>query len=57
MSQLLNRKTSEMRTYTLDLNSLFRSSVGFNRIGRLLNAASNTEAQTYSSNNIEKLDD
>lgn len=46
-----------MRTYNLDLTPLFRSTVGFDRMGRLLDTASNTEAPTYPPYNIEKLDD
>jgi molecular chaperone IbpA len=46
-----------MRTYNLDLTPLFRSTVGFDRMGRLLDTAANTEAPTYPPYNIEKLDD
>ncbi|MBT5572260.1 MAG: Hsp20 family protein [Alphaproteobacteria bacterium] len=46
-----------MRTYNLDLTPLFRSTVGFDRMGRLLDTVSNTEAPTYPPYNIEKLAD
>jgi molecular chaperone IbpA len=46
-----------MRTYNLDLTPLFRSTVGFDRMGRLLDSAFNTEAPSYPPYNIEKLDD
>ena len=42
-----------MRTY--DLSPLFRSSVGFDRLGRLIEASQATEAVTYPPYNIEKL--
>ena len=44
-----------MRTYNLDLTPLFRSSVGFDRVGHLLDSAFNSEAPTYPPYNIEKL--
>jgi len=41
---------------TFDLSPLFRSTVGFDRVSALLDAASRTdEAQTYPPYNIEKL--
>jgi molecular chaperone IbpA len=46
-----------MRTYNLDLTPLFRSSVGFDRVGHLLDSAFNSEAPTYPPYNIEKLAD
>lgn len=46
-----------MRTYDLDLTPLFRSTVGFDRMGRLLDSAFNSEAPTYPPYNIEKLDE
>ena len=46
-----------MRTYNLDLTPLFRSTVGFDRMGRLLATASNTEAPSYPPYNIEKVAD
>lgn len=46
-----------MRSYNLDLNPLFRSTVGFDRMGRLLDTASNTEAPAYPPYNIEKVAD
>jgi molecular chaperone IbpA len=46
-----------MRTYNLDLTPLFRSTVGFDRMGRLLDSASNTEAPSYPPYNIEKVAD
>ena len=46
-----------MRTYNLDLTPLFRSTVGFDRMGRLLDTASNTEAPSYPPYNIEKVAD
>lgn len=46
-----------MRTYNLDLTPLFRSSVGFDRVGHLLDTAFNSEAPTYPPYNIEKLAD
>ena len=46
-----------MRTYNLDLTPLFRSTVGFDRMGRLLDTVSNTEAPSYPPYNIEKLAD
>jgi molecular chaperone IbpA len=42
-----------MRTY--DLSPLFRSSVGFDRLSRLIEASQATEAVTYPPYNIEKL--
>ena len=44
-----------MRTY--DLSPLFRSSVGFDRLSRLIEASQATEAVTYPPYNIEKLDE
>ncbi len=44
-----------MRTYNLDLTPLFRSTVGFDRMGRLLDTATNREAPTYPPYNIEKV--
>ena len=35
-----------MRTYNLDLTPLFRSTVGSDRMGRLLDTATNREAPT-----------
>jgi len=46
-----------MRTYNLDLTPLFRSSVGFDRVGQMLDSAFNSEAPTYPPYNIEKLGD
>ena len=46
-----------MRTYNLDLTPLFRSSVGFDRVGKMLDTAFNSEAPSYPPYNIEKLDD
>lgn len=46
-----------MRTYNLDLTPLFRSSVGFDRVGQMLDTAFNNEAPSYPPYNIEKLDD
>ncbi len=46
-----------MRTYNLDLTPLFHSTVGFDRMGRLLDTVSNTEAPSYPPYNIEKLAD
>jgi molecular chaperone IbpA len=46
-----------MRSYNLDLTPLFRSTVGFDRMGRLLDTASNTEAPSYPPYNIEKFAD
>jgi len=46
-----------MRTYNLDLTPLFRSSVGFDRVGHLLDSAFNSEAPSYPPYNIEKLAD
>lgn len=43
-----------MRTYNLDLTPLFRSSVGFDRVGQMLDSAFNSEAPTYPPYNIEK---
>ena len=42
-----------MRTY--DLSPLFRSSVGFDRLSRLIEASQATEAVAYPPYNIEKL--
>jgi molecular chaperone IbpA len=42
-----------MRTY--DLSPLFRSSVGFDRLSRLIEASQGTEAVAYPPYNIEKL--
>ncbi|HEX4508026.1 MAG TPA: Hsp20 family protein [Alphaproteobacteria bacterium] len=42
-----------MRTY--DLSPLFRSSVGFDRLSRLIEASAATDAVTYPPYNIEKL--
>ncbi len=44
-----------MRTYNLDLTPLFRSTVGFDRMGRLLDTAFNSEAPSYPPYNIEKI--
>ena len=44
-----------MRTY--DLSPLFRSTVGFDRMNRLIDSASNTQVPTYPPYNIEKLGD
>ena len=44
-----------MRSY--DLSPLFRSTVGFDRMGRLLDSAFQTEAPTYPPYNIEKVGD
>jgi molecular chaperone IbpA len=44
-----------MRTY--DLSPLFRSTIGFDRLGRLLDASLATESVTYPPYNIEKLDE
>ena len=46
-----------MRTYNLDLTPLFRSTVGFDRMGRLLDTAFNSEAPSYPPYNIEKIAD
>ena len=46
-----------MRTYNLDLTPLFRSSVGFDRVGQMLDSAFNSEAPSYPPYNIEKLGD
>ncbi len=46
-----------MRTYDLDLTPLFRSTVGFDRMGRLLDSAFNSEAPSYPPYNIEKVED
>lgn len=46
-----------MRSYNLDLTPLFRSTVGFDRMGRLLDTAANTEAPSYPPYNIEKFAD
>lgn len=46
-----------MRTYNLDLTPLFRSTVGFDRMGRLLDTAFNSEAPSYPPYNIEKVAD
>ncbi len=42
-----------MRTY--DLSPLFRSSIGFDRVSRLLEASQGADAVTYPPYNIEKL--
>ena len=42
-----------MRTY--DLSPLFRSSIGFDRVSRLLEASQGSDAVTYPPYNIEKL--
>jgi molecular chaperone IbpA len=42
-----------MRTY--DLSPLFRSSIGFDRLSRLIEASQATEAVSYPPYNIEKL--
>lgn len=44
-----------MRNY--DLSPLFRSTVGFDRINRLIDTAFNTEVPSYPPYNIEKLGD
>ncbi|NKB50400.1 MAG: Hsp20 family protein [Alphaproteobacteria bacterium] len=44
-----------MRSY--DLSPLFRSTVGFDRMNRLLDTAYNTEVPSYPPYNIEKLGD
>ncbi len=44
-----------MRTY--DLSPLFRSTIGFDRLGRLLETSLATEAVAYPPYNIEKLGD
>jgi len=44
-----------MRTYNLDLTPLFCSTVGFDRIGGLLDTAFNSEAPSYPPYNIEKV--
>lgn len=44
-----------MRTY--DLSPLFRSSVGFDRLSRLIEASQASDAVTYPPYNIEKLDE
>ncbi|MGB0571524.1 MAG: Hsp20 family protein [Alphaproteobacteria bacterium] len=46
-----------MRTYNLDLTPLFRSSVGFDRVGQMLDSAFNSEAPSYPPYNIKKLGD
>lgn len=46
-----------MRTYNLDLTPLFRSSVGFDRVGQMLDSAFNSEALSYPPYNIKKLGD
>jgi molecular chaperone IbpA len=46
-----------MRTYNFDLTPLFRSTVGFDRMGSLLDSAFNAEAPSYPPYNIEKLDE
>ncbi len=46
-----------MRTYNLDLTPLFRSSVGFDRVGQMLDSAFNSEAPSYPPYNIEKRGD
>jgi molecular chaperone IbpA len=43
---------------TLDLSPLFRSTIGFDRVSRLLDSARNSgEAPTYPPYNIEKVED
>jgi molecular chaperone IbpA len=42
-----------MRTY--DLSPLFRSTIGFDRLGRLLETSLSTDSVTYPPYNIEKL--
>jgi len=44
-----------MRTY--DLSPLFRSTIGFDRLGRLLESSLSTESTAYPPYNIEKLDE
>ena len=44
-----------MRTY--DLSPLFRSTIGFDRLGRLLESSLSTESTGYPPYNIEKLDE
>jgi len=44
-----------MRSY--DLSPLFRSTVGFDRMNRLIDTASNAEVPSYPPYNIEKLGD
>jgi molecular chaperone IbpA len=44
-----------MRTY--DLSPLFRSTIGFDRLGRLLETSLATDSVTYPPYNIEKLGD
>ena len=44
-----------MRTY--DLSPLFRSTIGFDRLGRLLESSLSTETVAYPPYNIEKLGD
>jgi molecular chaperone IbpA len=44
-----------MRTY--DLSPLFRSTIGFDRLGRLLETSLSTETVAYPPYNIEKLGD
>ena len=40
------RRTSDMRNY--DLSPLFRSSIGFDHMNRLINTASKTDIETLS---------
>ena len=49
------RRTSDMRNY--DLSPLFRSSIGFDHMNRLINTASKTDIETYPPYNIEKVDE
>jgi molecular chaperone IbpA len=49
------RRTSDMRNY--DLSPLFRSSIGFDHMNRLINTASKTDVETYPPYNIEKEDE
>lgn len=42
---------------TFDLSPLFRSTVGFDRVGRLMESALNDTGATYPPYNIEKLSD
>jgi molecular chaperone IbpA len=48
-----------MRSFDLDLSPLFRSTVGFDRLGRMLESAreGNGAAPSYPPYNIEKLDE
>src|SRR3546814_12242626 len=56
-SDVCSSDLCEMRTYDLDLTPLFRSTVGFDRMGRLLDTAFNSEAPSYPPYNIAKLDE